>query len=55
MRKERVGGGGGGVFKLFKQDVPLLKKPSLLGEAEMIWACHTASGPPRPSTAILLP
>ena len=29
IRKQRVGGGGGGVFILFKQDLPLLEEPFL--------------------------
>ena len=38
IRKERVGGGGGGVFILFKKDLPLLDELFLLSEAEIIWA-----------------
>ena len=38
IRKERVGGGGGGVFILFIQDLPLLEEPFLLSEVEIIWA-----------------
>ena len=38
IRKERVGEGGGGVFILFKQDLPLLEESFLLSEAEIIWA-----------------
>ena len=45
IRKERVGGRGGGVFILFKQDLPLLEEPLVLSEGEIIWAkLHLAKG-----------
>ena len=40
-----MGEGAGGVFILFKQDLPLLEESFLLSEAEIIWAkLHQTKG-----------
>ena len=40
-----MGGRGGGVFILFKQDLPLLEEPLVLSEGEIIWAkLHLTKG-----------
>ena len=40
-----MGGGGGGVFIIFKQDLSLLEEPFVLSEAEIIWAkLHLTKG-----------